>query len=80
MEATVNHQELSGTIVKVSSAKTVRVAIKVTKMHPLYHKRYTLTKFVVAHDESAAAQVGDVVTVAMCRPMSKNKRWTLVQK
>lgn len=80
MESTpVNLQPITGTVVKVSDPHTIRVTYKVTKVHPLYRKRYTLSKYVVAHDPNSSAKVGDIVTVVMCRPISKTKRWTIAQ-
>jgi len=70
-------QTITGTIVKVSSTQTVKVATKVTKVHPLYRKRYSLTKQYTAHDEAGTAKVGDIVTIIPCRPVSKTKRWAI---
>ena len=79
METKLNLQPISGTVVKVSSTQTVRVSFKVTKVHPLYRKRYTLVKQFVAHDPAGTAKVGDQVTIVMCKPISKSKRWTIAQ-
>jgi len=79
MEQT-NHQHISGTVVRVSSAQTIRIATKVTKVHPLYHKRYSQVKYFVAHDPNNSCKVGDAVTIAMCSPISKSKHWTVVAK
>ena len=69
---------VKGTVVKLSSAQTIRVAAKYTKVHPIYKKRYTRTGFFLVHDEGNVAKVGDIVTIAACRPISKNKQWRLV--
>jgi len=75
------HQpSIKGTVVKVSSANTIRISTKVTKVHPLYRKRYSQMKHYVAHDPSNTAKVGDLVTIVQCRPISKNKHWTLLEK
>ena len=68
-------QAVRGTVVKKSSAQTIRVSFKVTKMHPLYKKRYSQLRYFVAHDEADTAKVGDEVTIIPCRPMSKIKHW-----
>ena len=73
-------QGIQATVVKVSSAQTIRVATKITKVHPLYRKRYSQVKHYVAHDPNSSAKVGDTVTIVMCRPISKNKHWTLLEK
>jgi len=75
-----NHQHITGTVVRVSSNQTIRIATKVTKVHPLYHKRYSQMKYFVAHDETNSSKVGDEVTIAMCSPISKRKHWTVVAK
>jgi len=74
-----NLQPITGVVSKVSDPHTIRIATKVTKMHPLYRKRYTLTKHYVAHDPKGTAKVGDEVTIVMCRPISKTKHWTIAQ-
>ena len=70
-------QTVRGTVVKVSSAQTVRVASKMTKVHPIYKKRYTRTRYFLVHDEQSQAKVGDEVTITPCRPISKNKQWRI---
>ena len=64
-----------GTVVKKSSTQTIRVSTKVTKVHPLYKKRYSRNQYYMAHDPSDAIQVGEEVTIIACKPISKNKRW-----
>lgn len=73
-------QSITGTVVKVGSVQTIKIATKVTKVHPIYRKRYTLTKHLTAHDTDSIAKVGDVVTVIPCRPISKTKRWAVQSK
>lgn len=75
--ATLNQQTVQGTVVKVGSAQTVRVATKVTKLHPLYQKRYTRTRYFLVHDPESNAKVGDIVTIVSCRPVSKLKHWVI---
>lgn len=66
---------INGTVVKVSSTQTIRVSTKVTKVHPLYRKRYSQVRHYVAHDPNGTAKVGDAVTIVACRPISKTKHW-----
>ena len=73
-------QSIQGTVTKVSSAQTIRVTTKVTKVHPLYRKRYSQLKHFVVHDPKNTAKVGDSVSIVPCRPVSKNKHWTLLEK
>jgi small subunit ribosomal protein S17 len=70
-------QTVVGTVVKKTTPQTVKVATKVTKVHPLYKKRYTLTRTYVAHDPSDSHVVGDNVTIEACRPISKSKHWII---
>ena len=73
-------QTLTGTIEKVSSNQTVRVAVKVTKVNPIYKKRYTQLKHHIAHDQENACKVGDQVKIEACKPISKNKHWIVVNR
>ncbi|MEI6477872.1 MAG: 30S ribosomal protein S17 [bacterium] len=70
-------QIIKGTVVRLSSAQTIKVASKVTKVHPLYRKRYSQVRHYVAHDPAGTAQVGDLVVIESCRPISKRKHWIL---
>jgi small subunit ribosomal protein S17 len=63
------------TVVKKSSAQTIRVATKITKVHPIYKKRYTLTRHYLVHDEAGTAEVGQEITIVSCKPISKLKHW-----
>jgi small subunit ribosomal protein S17 len=68
-----------GIVVKLSTEQTIRVAVKRTKVHPIYKKRYVRTTHFLVHDENNVAKVGDTVTIAACRPVSKNKQWRVVE-
>ena len=70
-------QEITGTVIKANTAQTVRVQTKVTKVHPLYRKRYSLLKRYTAHDAAGTAKVGDLVTIVACAPISKTKRFAI---
>ena len=72
-------QTVRGTVVKRSSAQTVRIETKVTKVHPIYKKRYSRTVHYIAHDEADNAVIGSEVTIQSCRPMSKNKYFVVVK-
>ncbi len=58
--------------------KTIVVSIHTYERHPKYKKSFRVTKKVYAHDDNNTCQIGDVVTVAETRPLSKTKRWVLV--
>jgi small subunit ribosomal protein S17 len=59
--------------------KTVTVQVARRLRHPLYGKFVTKSKKYHAHDEQNECQMGDTVTVAESRPLSKSKSWTLVK-
>ena len=59
--------------------KTIVIAAKFKEMHPIYGKFVQKTKKYHAHDEKNEANVGDTVLIMETRPLSKTKRWRLVQ-
>ena len=69
----------TGTVVKDKMQKSVVVSFERQITHPLYGKQSTRTKTVVAHDEADAAKVGDVVRIMETRPLSKTKRWRVIE-
>lgn len=68
-----------GRVVSDKMQKTVVVAIERRVPHPVYGKMVTRTKKVKAHDEENTAKTGDLVRIAETRPLSKDKRWRLVE-
>ena len=58
--------------------KTVVVSVDRTVVHPKYLKRYTVSKRYKVHDPENTAKTGDEVTIEETRPLSKGKRWRLV--
>jgi small subunit ribosomal protein S17 len=68
-----------GKVVSNKMEKTIVVAIETYKNHSLYHKRIKVTKKFKAHDENNDAKIGDVVKIMETRPISKDKRWRLVE-
>ena len=68
-----------GTVVSDKMDKTVVVAIQDNVKHPLYKKIIKRTVKFKAHDEENACGVGDKVEIMETRPLSKTKRWRLVQ-
>jgi small subunit ribosomal protein S17 len=67
-----------GVVVSDKAAKTITVRIDVARRHRRYEKIVRSSNTVHAHDESNDANVGDVVRVIESRPLSRTKRWTLV--
>ena len=68
-----------GKVVSDKMDKTIVVAIADSVQHPLYKKIIKRTYKLKAHDENNECKVGDTVKVMETRPLSKNKRWRLVE-
>ena len=68
-----------GRVVSDKMQKTVVVAIERRVPHPVYGKMVTRTRNVKAHDEENSAKSGDLVRIVETRPLSKDKRWRLVE-
>jgi len=69
----------TGLVVSDKMEKTVVVAIERRVPHPIYGKMITRTRRLKAHDEENSAKVGDTVRIVETRPLSKDKRWRLVE-
>ena len=70
---------LQGTVVSDKNDKTVVVRVERRFTHPLFKKTVRRSKNYKAHDEANAHKVGDMVFIEECAPVSKDKRWTVVQ-
>ena len=70
---------LTGIVTSNKMEKTIVVAIEESRRHPLYGKTVKVTKKFMAHDENNECQIGDKVQIMETRPLSKGKRWRLVQ-
>lgn len=68
----------TGTVVSSAMQKTITVRVDRMKLNEKYQKSYRVSKKYHVHDEEGKAKVGDMVTFAETRPMSKTKRWKLV--
>lgn len=77
-EAEKTARTLSGKIISDKMDKTVTVLIERRVKHPMYGKVMNKSSKIKAHDENNDCQMGDVVTIAETRPLSKSKSWTLV--
>lgn len=71
--------ELIGKVVSVANDKTITVLVETYRNHPLYKKRVKYSKKYAAHDEKNIAKVGDTVRLLSTRPLSKTKRYELVE-
>ena len=68
-----------GVVISNKMEKTIVVAAKFKEMHPIYGKFVQKTKKYHAHDEKNDAHVGDKVSIMETRPLSKTKRWRVVE-
>ena len=72
-------KERVGIVVSDKMDKTVVVAVERLVPHPLYGKRIRRTKKFMAHDENNECRVGDKVRIMETRPLSRHKRWRVVE-
>jgi small subunit ribosomal protein S17 len=77
-ESRASRKVRTGLVVSDKMDKTVVVAITRRVPHPVYGKMVTRTKRVKAHDQENSAKTGDTVRIMETRPLSKDKRWRLV--
>jgi small subunit ribosomal protein S17 len=79
LETKKNKKILTGQVVSDKMKKTIVVQISKPKLHRLYKKYVMNTKKVKAHDEANDAHIGDTVRIVESRPLSKDKRWRLLE-
>ena len=72
-------RELIGVVVSDKADKTITVKVETYKKDPIYKKRIKYSKKYTAHDEKNIAKVGDKVRLVATRPLSKTKRYELVE-
>src|SRR5271157_5182491 len=70
---------LIGEVVSTKMAKTIVVEVRRQKAHPFYKRVVSRSKKFYAHDEDGTAHLGDVVKIEETRPLSKLKRWRLLE-
>lgn len=74
-----NRKVRTGRVVSDKMDKTAVIAVETFVTHPLYGKRVTKTTKFKAHDENNECGIGDTVKIMETRPLSKDKRWRLVE-
>ena len=79
MEARNLRKERQGEVFSNKMDKTITVAVKWKEKHPIYGKFVNKTKKFHAHDEKNECNIGDIVKIMETRPLSKLKRWRLVE-
>ena len=70
---------LDGVVVSDKMQKTVVVEVISSRRHPIYSKVIRRTTKYMAHDEKETCQVGDMVRIEESRPMSRRKRWKVIE-
>lgn len=78
-EQTSKLRTISGRVVSNKMDKSITVLVERVVKHPVYGKYIKRSTKMMAHDENNVCQEGDIVSIASCRPLSKNKTFTLVQ-
>ncbi len=68
-------KKFSGVVVSDKNDKTIIVRVDTVKVHPKYHKRYTVSRRYKVHDPKNTYKIDDQVVFVECRPLSKDKRW-----
>jgi small subunit ribosomal protein S17 len=79
METRNLRKERVGTVVSNKMEKSITVAVRRKVKHPMYGKFIGKTTKFMAHDDKNECGVGDTVRIMETRPLSKNKRWRLVE-
>ncbi len=77
---TSKKRTLKGVVTSDRMQKTRVVSVSRMKKHPKYLKYYKITSTFKAHDEANAYHTGDQVVIEECRPLSRDKRWTIIGK
>jgi small subunit ribosomal protein S17 len=78
-EAASNIRATTGKVVSDKMDKSIVVLVERKVKHPLYGKYVKRSSKVKAHDENNECRIGDTVSIRECRPISKDKSWTLVE-
>lgn len=74
-----NIKELIGKVVSTKMQNSIVVEVERVNVHPIYKKRYTVKKKFYAHDAEGIAEEGQTVKIQETRPISKLKRWKLIE-
>ncbi len=75
----VKRKVMIGTVTSDKMEKTITVSVETVKQHPLYKKTIKTSKKYKTHDETNEAKTGDMVKIMETRPLSKDKRWRLIE-
>ena len=75
----ISSRTLTGNVISDRMDKTVTVLVERRVKHPVYGKILTKSSKIKAHDDSNSVKEGERVVIAECRPISKDKRWTVIK-
>ncbi|MDR0926865.1 MAG: 30S ribosomal protein S17 [Ignavibacteria bacterium] len=75
IKKTSHKRVMQGKVTSNKAEQTIIVAVERQVMHPLYKKYFKSTKKFMAHDPEKTCNIGDVVKIRECRPLSARKRW-----
>ena len=75
----MSKRTITGVVSSVAGDKTIVVTRTTRETHPLYGKKFTVSRKFHAHDEKNEAHVGDTVLIEESRPLSRTKTWTLAK-
>ena len=75
----ISSRTLTGNVISDRMDKTVTVLVERRVKHPVYGKILTKSSKIKAHDDSSSVKEGDRVVIAECRPISKDKSWTVIK-
>ena len=75
----ISSRTLTGNVISDRMDKTVTVLVERRVKHPVYGKILTKSSKIKAHDDSNSVKEGDRVVIAECRPISKDKSWTVIK-
>ncbi|HBH46518.1 MAG TPA: 30S ribosomal protein S17 [Candidatus Jacksonbacteria bacterium] len=73
-------RQLKGVVTSNKMNKTVVIEVSRVKKHSKYHKIFAVSAKYKAHDETNSCRIGEQVMIEACRPMSKDKKWSVVKK
>lgn len=76
---TTVHRTFTGVVVSDKMAKTIVVRVDRTVVHPKYGKRYVMSRRYKVHDEKNAHKIGETVSFVETRPISRDKRWRVLE-
>ncbi len=75
----MNNQEKIGIVISNKTNKTINVLVRILKNNLKYKKKTFISKYYMTHDINNIANIGDIVLIKQCNPISKKKNWKLIK-